>query len=96
MLGKDPSLAMARYQETLYRQQTPLHLASTSEVVRILIAAGADVTAGDGIGRTPLHLAANAEVAVYQNMGSGRDADAPPRPGRFSGDERTPHQPRGN
>lgn len=78
MLGKDPSLAMARYQETLYRQQTPLHLASTSEVVRILIAAGADVTAGDGIGRTPLHLAANAEVVVYKNMGSGRDADGTP------------------
>ncbi len=63
MLGKDRSLANARYQEDLHRQQTPLHLASTAEVVRILIAAGADVTAGDGIGRTPLHLATNAEVA---------------------------------
>ncbi len=63
MLGKDPSLANARHQEDPYRQQTPLHLASTSEVVRMLIAAGADVTAADGIGRTPLHLAVNAEVA---------------------------------
>ena len=63
LLGKDSSLANARSQEDLFREQTPLHLASTAEVVRALIAAGADVSAGDGIGRTPLHSAANADVA---------------------------------
>ncbi len=48
MLGKDPSLANTRHQENPYTQQTPLHLASTAEVVGILIGAGGDVTAADG------------------------------------------------
>ncbi len=63
LLAKDPSLANARYEGGTYRQQTPLHFASTAEVVKILVGAGALVMAGDGIGRTPLHLAVNKEVA---------------------------------
>ena len=63
LLAKDPSLANARYEGGTYRQQTPLHFASTAEVVKILVGAGALVMAGDGIGRTPLHLADTAGVA---------------------------------
>ena len=63
ILDKDPSLVNARYKNSLYREQTALHLASTAEVVEILIAAGAELEARETVGLTPLHTAANAEVA---------------------------------
>ena len=63
LLTKDPSLANARSEDGTYRQYTPLHFASSAEVVKALVAAGADVMAAESVGRTPLHLAPNAEVA---------------------------------
>ena len=63
LLTKDPSLANARSEDGTYREYTPLHFASSAEVVKALVAAGADVMAAESVGRTPLHLADNAGVA---------------------------------
>ena len=43
--------------------KTPLHLAGTAEVARVLLKAGASVSSRDILGYTPLHLASTAEVA---------------------------------
>jgi ankyrin repeat protein len=42
--------------------RTPLFMASSTEIVNELIAAGANINAQDNIGNTPLHTAQNAEV----------------------------------
>ena len=63
ILTKDPSLANTRSEDSTYRGYSPLHFASTAEVVKALVAVGANVMAADSVGRTPLHLAGNAEVA---------------------------------
>ena len=63
MLAKDRSLAKARSEDGTYREYTALHFASSAEVVKALVAAGADVMAENPKGLTPLHLADNAGVA---------------------------------
>ena len=44
--------------QSKYTGTTPLHNASTAEVVMAVLEAGADLEAQDGSGRTPLHVAA--------------------------------------
>jgi ankyrin repeat protein len=59
LLKNTPSLANAR---SKYTNFPPLHLAvirGNTEIVAALLAAGADVNAGDDSGKTPLHLASS-------------------------------------
>ena len=69
---------------------TPLHLATSGDVVAVLLAGGADIHARDSFGNTPLHIAAyhnagEAAVALLQHgadvhAGRGDDADRPTTP----------------
>ena len=63
MLDKDPSIVNAPYKESRYRGRSPLHFATTGEVVEILIDAGADVMARETVGLTPLHTTTTGEAA---------------------------------
>jgi hypothetical protein len=63
MLDKDTSIVNTPYQESLYRGRSPLHFATTSEVVEILVDAGADVMARERVGLTPLHTTTTGEAA---------------------------------
>ncbi len=63
MLEKDPSIVNAPYKESRYRGRSPLHFATTSEVVEILIEAGADVMSRETVGLTPLHTTTTGEAA---------------------------------
>jgi ankyrin repeat protein len=63
MLEKDPALAKTPSQEVRYRGQSPLHFATSGEVVEILVEAGADVMARETVGLTPLHTTTTGEAA---------------------------------
>ena len=63
------------------RDRTPLHFASTVEVVRLLAGSGTDVNTKDEGGLTPLHFAAGTEV-VRMLIASGADPDIADRRGR--------------
>jgi ankyrin repeat protein len=75
LLEKDPGLAKKRSEDRAHRGRTPLHVAGSAEVVKILIDAGADVHAKDDFDWTPLHTASCAEVAEFLII-QGADVNA--------------------
>ena len=63
---------------------TPLHLATSGDIVTVLLAGGADIHARDSFGNTPLHIAAyqNASEAAVALLRQGANVDAGKRDDR--------------